>query len=59
MTGHGSSGCRTVDIPGQVDGVGPARYLADDAAELRSKLAAALDDRAVVRLGDARRSGTC
>jgi S-DNA-T family DNA segregation ATPase FtsK/SpoIIIE len=34
------------DIPGEVDGVGPARYLAGSIAELRSKLAPALDDRA-------------
>ncbi|MHA3024124.1 type VII secretion protein EccCa [Mycobacterium sp. BMJ-28] len=33
------------DIPGQADGVGPARYLATGAAELRALLAPALDDR--------------
>ncbi|MBJ7384124.1 MAG: type VII secretion protein EccCa [Mycolicibacterium sp.] len=35
------------DIPGQVDGVGPARYLAPNVAELRDLLAPALDDRDV------------
>lgn len=34
------------DIPGSIDGVGPARYLAEGIAELRSLLAPALDDRA-------------
>jgi DNA segregation ATPase FtsK/SpoIIIE, S-DNA-T family len=34
------------DIPGSVDGAGPARYLAGDAAQLRSVLDPALDDRA-------------
>ncbi|BBY44636.1 type VII secretion protein EccCa [Mycolicibacterium celeriflavum] len=33
------------DIPGSVDGAGPARYLASDVNELRSLLAPALDDR--------------
>jgi type VII secretion protein EccCa/type VII secretion protein EccCb len=33
------------DIPGEADGVGPARYLTETVAELRSKLAPALDDR--------------
>jgi DNA segregation ATPase FtsK/SpoIIIE, S-DNA-T family len=34
-----------VDIPGQADGVGPARYLSSDVSELRSLLAPALADR--------------
>ncbi|OBK21016.1 type VII secretion protein EccC [Mycobacterium asiaticum] len=34
-----------VDIPGQVDGVGPARYLATDADELIDLLGSALEDR--------------
>lgn len=34
------------DVPGAVDGAGPARYLSSDVAELRSLLAPALDDRA-------------
>ncbi len=34
-----------VDIPGQADGVGPARYLADDVAELRALLQPAFGDR--------------
>ncbi len=34
-----------VDIPGQADGVGPARYLSSDVTELRSLLAPALADR--------------
>lgn len=34
-----------VDVPRRVDGVGPARYLASDAAELRSMLAPALAER--------------
>lgn len=34
------------DIPGEVDGAGPARYLAGDPARLRSLLAPVLDDRA-------------
>ncbi len=34
------------DIPGAVDGAGPARYLAGDVAQLRSVLDPALDDRA-------------
>jgi type VII secretion protein EccCb len=34
-----------VDIPGQADGVGPARYLADNAAELRALLQPALGGR--------------
>ena len=34
------------DIPGSVDGAGPARYLAADVAQLRSVLDPALDDRA-------------
>ena len=34
-----------VDIPGQVDGVGPARYLSTDASELRSLLGPTLADR--------------
>ena len=38
------------DIPGSVDGAGPARYLAGDVAQLRSMLDPALDDRASVRL---------
>ncbi|MCV7281523.1 type VII secretion protein EccCa [Mycolicibacterium flavescens] len=33
------------DVPGAVDGAGPARYLASDVGELRTLLAAALDDR--------------
>ncbi|MEH3131539.1 MAG: type VII secretion protein EccCa [Mycolicibacterium neoaurum] len=33
------------DIPGEVDGVGPARYLAPSADALRALLAPALDDR--------------
>nr|WP_090277378.1 type VII secretion protein EccCa [Mycolicibacterium komanii]CRL71766.1 type VII secretion protein EccCa/type VII secretion protein EccCb [Mycolicibacterium komanii] len=33
------------DIPGAVDGAGPARYLASDIGELRAQLADALDDR--------------
>ncbi|BBY18179.1 type VII secretion protein EccCa [Mycolicibacterium litorale] len=33
------------DIPGEADGVGPARYLAADMAELRASLAPALADR--------------
>lgn len=33
------------DIPGRLDGVGPARYLTDDADELADLLAPALDDR--------------
>lgn len=35
-----------VDVPGRVDGVGPARYLTTDAAELRELLAPALAGRA-------------
>ncbi|GFG63653.1 type VII secretion protein EccC [Mycobacterium kubicae] len=34
-----------VDIPGQVDGVGPARYLSADADELVGLLGSALEDR--------------
>ncbi|ORA13211.1 type VII secretion protein EccC [Mycobacterium asiaticum] len=34
-----------VDIPGQVDGVGPARYLTTDADELVELLGSALEDR--------------
>ncbi|MDG4663175.1 type VII secretion protein EccCa [Mycobacterium sp. 236(2023)] len=34
-----------VDVPGRVDGVGPARYLATDAADLRRLLAPALAER--------------
>lgn len=34
-----------VDVPGRVDGVGPARYLASDAAELHRMLAPALAER--------------
>ncbi|MCV7221063.1 type VII secretion protein EccCa [Mycolicibacterium elephantis] len=34
------------DVPGTVDGAGPARYLSSDVAELRSLLAPALEDRA-------------
>ncbi len=34
-----------VDVPGSVDGVGPARYLATETAELRRLLAPALADR--------------
>ncbi len=34
-----------VDVPGQVDGVGPARYLTTDATALRRLLAPALADR--------------
>jgi DNA segregation ATPase FtsK/SpoIIIE, S-DNA-T family len=34
-----------VDIPGQVDGVGPARYLTSDASQLRTLLGPALADR--------------
>jgi S-DNA-T family DNA segregation ATPase FtsK/SpoIIIE len=34
-----------VDIPGEVDGVGPARYLTTDASQLRSLLGPALADR--------------
>ncbi|ORB31569.1 type VII secretion protein EccCa [Mycolicibacterium parafortuitum] len=34
-----------VDVPGRVDGVGPARYLAADAHELRSMLEPALAER--------------
>ncbi|BBY80738.1 type VII secretion protein EccCa [Mycolicibacterium pulveris] len=34
------------DVPGAVDGAGPARYLSGDVAELRSLLAPALEDRA-------------
>ena len=41
------------DIPGEIDGVGPARYLAGSVADLRSKLAPALDDRAVFGSDDA------
>ena len=33
------------DIPGEYDGAGPARYLADDPVRLRSLLAPVLDDR--------------
>ncbi len=33
------------DIPGAVDGAGPARYLATDSGQLRSLLAPTLDDR--------------
>ena len=34
-----------VDVPGQADGVGPARYLTTEATELRALLAPALADR--------------
>ncbi|MBW0014632.1 type VII secretion protein EccCa [Mycobacterium sp.] len=34
-----------VDIPGEVDGVGPARYLSTDADELVTRLGSALGDR--------------
>lgn len=34
-----------VDVPGRIDGVGPARYLAGDASDLRTLLASALADR--------------
>ena len=34
-----------VDIPGEIDGVGPARYLTIDASALRSRLEPALADR--------------
>ncbi|OBJ52180.1 type VII secretion protein EccCa [Mycobacterium sp. 1423905.2] len=42
-----------VDIPGQVDGVGPARYLSTDADELVGMLGSALADRPVFTGGPA------
>ncbi|WP_326548397.1 type VII secretion protein EccCa [Mycolicibacterium sp. ND9-15] len=39
------------DVPGAVDGAGPARYLASDIVELRSLLAPALDDRSAFGAG--------
>ena len=42
-----------VDVPGQVDGVGPARYLATESSALRRLLAPALADRGPFTVGGA------